>query len=105
MIRDHAVFLVISPHSGWRGTNKIVVKNDWRRMAVGLKNIHQRGGRRRLFAAAAGFLITPFAVSALQTERTPANATAHSSAATGPLPIFYDAMERQGDSEMAFSCD
>jgi hypothetical protein len=44
MIRDHAVFLVISPHSGWRGTNKIVVKNDWRRMAVGLKNIHQRGG-------------------------------------------------------------
>jgi hypothetical protein len=58
------------------------------RVAVGLKNIHQRAGRRRLFAAAAGFLITPFAVSALQTERTPANATAHSSAATGPLPIF-----------------
>jgi len=37
MIRDHAVFLVISPHSEWRGTNKIVVKNDWRRVAVGLK--------------------------------------------------------------------
>jgi hypothetical protein len=60
-------------------------------MAAGLKNIHQRGRRRRLFAAAAAFLINPLAVSAQQTERTPTNATARSSAAKGPLPIFYDA--------------
>ncbi len=59
-------------------------------MAAGLRNMEGTVGRRSLYAAAA-FLITPLAVSPQQTERTPTNATAHSSAATRPLPIFYDA--------------
>src|SRR5258708_40166761 len=59
-------------------------------MAAGLRNMEGTVGRRSLYAAAA-FLITPLAVSPQQTERTPTNATAHSSAATRPLPIFNDA--------------
>jgi hypothetical protein len=42
-------------------------------------------------AAAAAFFITPIAVSAQQTARTPTNPTAHLSGAERPLPIFYDA--------------
>jgi aspartyl protease len=60
-------------------------------MAAGLRSMEGRVGRRHLFAAAAAFLITPLEVSAQQTERTPTNATAHSSSAKRPLPIFYDA--------------
>lgn len=60
-------------------------------MAAGLRDMEGRVGRRHLFAAAAAILMTSLAVSAQQTERTPADTTAHSSDAKRPLPIFYDA--------------
>lgn len=61
-------------------------------MAVGVRNNDRRVGHPHLYAAAAAVLVAALNVSAQQTEPTPTNAAARSSAAKSrSLPIFYDA--------------